>query len=403
MRSRSTAAALGVLAVLVMAGCGTDRAASDGDGRPTGGSSSPGSSAKGPRWAYADVAGDKRGRFLDVTAPAADDMWATAAFDSGAGSRSGDQRLFHYDGRSWRQQDMPRELDGGVYSTRLASSGPDDVWLIGHGVGTGHQSRLHMARWDGSRWQRVPSKLTGRLKDVLVFGPDDVWVLAGEEAQHWDGRRWSDRPLPANASSMAGTSGDDVWAVGHRTTGPGLGEDQYSQPAAMHWDGRDWKVVDTPVFRFPDPQPPEASASLDRVLALPGGKALAYGDLSFNHGEMENEPQDRSFTLRWDGERWVDVTDDAPSCPKGRDAAPDGHGGLIHLNRWHLTGDGDCRRTAWSELPATGDITRQAQQSLWFARIVPVPGNRKLLGVGHMQVNQSGNPLSRPLIATLDF
>jgi hypothetical protein len=56
-----------------------------------------------------------------------------------------------------------------------------------------------------------------------------------------------------------------------------------------------------------------------------------------------------------------------------------------------------------SARPSTGEITPQAQQSLWFTRIVPVPGTRKLIAAGHMQVNQRGTPMSKPLIATLEI
>ena len=388
-----------------MGGCAEKPAG--GSDRPQNGATAPttapASVPKGAHWVYADAAEDERGRFLDVTAPAADDIWATAAFDSAAGNGAGDQYLFHYDGRRWKQQAMPRELDGGIYNSRLVSSGPDNVWLVGSGSGGTGPLRAHIARWDGTRWNRVPSGPPATVVDPLVLGPDDVWMPVGDKAWHWNGTRWNTFPLPANAASMGGTSGDDVWAVGYRSSGPGIEGEQYSQPAAMHWDGSGWKLVETPTFRFPDPEPPEASAGLGRVLALPGGKVLAYGGMSFNHGEVEDEPEDRSITLSWDGTRWTDVTDDEPACELGRDPVPDGHVVLIHLNRWHLTSDGVCRSTTRSELPATGEITRQAQQSLWFARIVPVPGTRKLVGVGHMQVNQSGNPLSRPLIATLDF
>lgn len=392
--ARNRRAAAFVAVAVLLAGCG-------GDGGSANDRQTPSKPAKGTHWAYEDVARDAKGSFHDVVALAADDIWATAVLRTGGGAE-GRPYLFHYDGREWQRQDMPAELDGAVHHARFAASGPDNMWLFGEGNGAAQETGPGIARWDGSRWHRVP-KPPGPLGTPVVFGADDVWGASGHHARHWDGKRWNTVRLPATAGALDGRATDDLWAVGHRTSGAGVDGEQYSQPAAMHWDGRTWTLTDTPTYRFPDPQPPEASAGLDRVRAVSADEVWADGLLSFNHGEVENEPQNRSFTLRWDGTRWTDVTDAAPGCDDGRDPAPDGHGGLIYLNRWHLTSEGVCRKTTRSTLPATGGITRQARQSLWFDTVVPVPGTRKLIAAGHMQVNQSGNPMSKPLLATLEL
>ncbi|GAA2602800.1 hypothetical protein [Streptomyces axinellae] len=414
---RSPFTLLALLALLVgglVAGCGTEESsggsASDSASASASASGSASSSSpkKGPRWAYEDVAGGGQGKFTDVVAPAADDIWATAGYEENGTSTAAQQHLFHYDGHHWQRREMPPELDGGVFNARLGTSGTDgpgtsgsseNVWLVGSP--DSDRGAAHIVRWDGTRWQRIPSGPEGIVADLEVLGPDDVWVLAGGKAEHWDGKRWRTVPMPAQAEDLDGTSGDDLWAVGRRDSGSGVDRDQLSQPAAMHWDGRGWKLAGLPAFRFPDPQPAEAEAGLKRVVAISRDKVFAYGQLSFNHGETEDEPDDKSLALRWNGSRWSEEKGPSAGCTGGQDPVQDGHGGLIYLNRLHFTADGECRRTTWSKLPSTGGITEHARQSLWFERIAPIPGTRKVIGAGLMQVNQSGNPMNKPLLATL--
>ena len=102
-------------------------------------------------------------------------------------------------------------------------------------------------------------------------------------------------------AGVGGVSGDDVWAVGFRETGS---DGPMSQPAAMHWDGEDWKQAETPEYHFPDPAPPEETASLDSVAAVSGDEVWAVGNHTFNHGEGGPEPEEEKILLRWDGGKW---------------------------------------------------------------------------------------------------
>ncbi|MFC7468478.1 hypothetical protein ACFQVA_14355 [Actinomadura keratinilytica] len=87
-----------------------------------------------------------------------------------------------------------------------------------------------------------------------------------------------------------------------------------TQTAAHHFDGSRWKTVDTPLRRFADPVPPEAGAALGTVFAVAPDEVYAYGRHSFNHGEVEDEPDDEELRLRWDGKRWRDLPGAEGAC-----------------------------------------------------------------------------------------
>ncbi|MFK4067354.1 hypothetical protein [Streptomyces sp. NPDC029674] len=389
---KRTAAILAVLA-LAAAGCaGDDR----GPARAGG--------AKSDAWKLAHVDKTTRGELTTVTAASEDDIWA-AGWESLNGNMSDPdgQYLLHYEGSEWRRQKPPAELDGNILHPRLDSSGPDNVWLFG----SGDDFTVGVARWNGTRWQRVPRPPgSGMLSETKVFAPDDVWVLLGEkQAQHWDGSRWTSHALPAVANALDGTSGDDLWAVGFRTSGPGVGGEggELSQPAAMHWNGESWTSTRTPEYRFPEPVPPEPGASLDGVVAASPKEAWAYGSHDFNHGEAEGEPSIEHITLRWDGSRWHEQKGaDQDPCLSRSVVAHDEDGGLLFGVRRYRTPEGRCTKLSWPHLPAKGEIKSGARQQLWLDPIVPVPGTRKFVGVGKIYVTQWGNPQTLPTVATYE-
>ncbi|GAA5055123.1 hypothetical protein [Thermocatellispora tengchongensis] len=241
-------------------------------------------------WQYAYLGDSGEPEMLDIVAPARDDAWAV-------GRRGDALTLLRYDGTEWRAQEPPPGVSLGDGRAVLGASGPRDVWLIG---GSG------AVRWDGTAWRPAPAPGATAVTDLAALGPRDAWAVTGEDtAWHWDGSRWEGVRLPAKARGVSGTGPGDVWAVGWRDSGPGVAGEHLTQPAAMHWDGRSWRLVETPLFQFADPVPPEASATLSEVVAVAPGEAWALGEQTFNHGETENEPADPPpLLLHWDGAKW---------------------------------------------------------------------------------------------------
>lgn len=396
-----------VLAIAVAAdGCG---GGSERGGSPTAGSagatnsgdkeSSPKAPAGSLTWEFAHIA-DFSGRFTDVAALADDDIWAVGTADDGRSNA----HLLHYDGTRWKREPLPEALGTSDYPPVLHEVGTETLWLQPQPQAYEESGSHSWAQWDGARWSAVPNPPPGNVGDFEAKRPDDVWALTDElTAQHWDGTRWTTTRLPYGASDLAVVGRDDVWAVGSRSTGPGteLGYgERYSQPASMHWDGTSWKSVETPQVRFEKPIPPEPSAGLRQVFALDSGEVRAYGNNSFNHGEIENEPADEFIRLRWDGSQWVEQ-DPAPGGCALRTPVGQDDKGLFLDGNWYLTDDGTCVKIKRHRLPLSTGARKDSNQSLWLEDIHRVPGTDAWLGAGHIQVNQSGDPFDAPVVVRL--
>ncbi|WP_328494415.1 hypothetical protein OHS59_17965 [Streptomyces sp. NBC_00414] len=149
------------------------------------------------------------GRITEVKAFAADDLWVLAT-----GSR-----FQHWDGTRWTAVTLP----GTVTATSLDGVAPDDLWAAGHrstGDGTdGHEMQQPAAvHWDGRAWRQadmpeyrfpdpVPAEPSASIARILAFAADDVRAYGahsfngGEGLEEdpeegvvrlrWDGSRWS--------------------------------------------------------------------------------------------------------------------------------------------------------------------------------------------------------------------
>ncbi|MFE7837225.1 hypothetical protein ACFU53_14660 [Streptomyces sp. NPDC057474] len=420
---RRTVVALLAVFTFAVAGCGAQggspeqehgdgpgSASGEGSGNTSGeaaGESSSGSTKNGMSWSYDRIL-DGSATLGDLAVVAEDDLWAYGSRDGAGGAR--EQFLLRYDGTEWREQPFPEGVVGtDVMDVRLdavaaGAVGSVEVWLS-TATGYGGQGGTRIARWDGTSWSALESVPRGRLVDLAAFGPDDVWVLDGENrAQHWDGTRWTTMTLPVGGvASLDGITTDDLWAVGYRDTdaGAGAGETELTQPAAVHWDGRAWERTETPEYHFPEPVPPEPGASLDLVVALAEDDVRAYGSHSFNHGEVEDEPDDEAVRIRWDGKGWVDQAAVAGECAERVPVLGDGAKGQFLDGNWYLGADGTCVKITRSRLPNEGGVRKDSRQSLWLDELARLPGTDRVIGVGHVQVNQSGNPMSKAVVVSL--
>ncbi|MFE5208557.1 hypothetical protein [Streptomyces sp. NPDC056600] len=393
MRGRLVAAALAV--ALGAAGCAADPrpgapAPSGSDGRASGVPPSPLS------WEFTHLA-DFDGTLTSFAALAEDDVWAVGSENV----LPADPHLLHFDGTRWKDEPLPDALGEAKFRLRFEVIGERELWL---GPADRADEAASWARWDGTRWSAVPNPPPAPVGDLEAAGPDDIWALSeGQTALHWNGARWNSVPLPYPAADLAVAGPDDAWAVGHRGTGPGTepeGGLPYTQPATMHWDGATWKPVATPLYRFDDPVPPEAGASLDQVFVLDGGEILAHGRHSYNHGEVENEPPDEAVRLRWDGEKWVERQTLPDRCD-GIPAAQDGEGLFLLNGSRYLTEDGRCLKLRSPRLPLSTGARKDSRQSLSLEEIRRVPGTEEWFGAGHVQVNQSGDPFGAPVVVRL--
>jgi hypothetical protein len=238
----------------------------------------------GDGWRYAYVGERPDAVLTDVVTTGPATGWA-------AGAQDGRLLLLRLEAGVWRE-------------ARLAASGEDDVWLLTSGPSDAAGATVfHRTAGAWTPMPGLPLDDSGlAVTDVASLGPREVWTVdGGEVAARWDGTAWHRVRLPARAVSLSAAAPGRLWAVGHRPTGR-----QGTQPAAMLWEGQEWRLLPTPVYRFPRPVPPGATAGLTEVLALAGTEVWAVGEQTFDHGESEEEPADPPpILLRWDGTRWT--------------------------------------------------------------------------------------------------
>ncbi|GII97368.1 hypothetical protein [Sinosporangium siamense] len=309
--------------------------------------------------------GETGGALKDIVVSGPGDAWAIGATHT-EGSEASSLLLLRFDGTRWNEVAAPSGLNPHE-PVRLAAAGSREVWLLGRAT-PGKQ--LTAFRWDGSQWRSQgelppwPGMENAWVSDLKTAGPDNVWaVYGGEWAHHWDGHGWRAVRLPASAVALSGGDPGDLWAVGHRATEP---QEPLTQPATMRLAGGSWRLVPSPEYRFPPPGAPEEESSLSGVSML-DGKGWAIGMHTFNHGEVENEPEDEVALVRWDGTTWrkVAMRHKFPYCCH-KLASDDGDGfvmatsGRLLRESWHVEPAGDSvtmrRLTALPETPGKGDF-----------------------------------------------
>jgi hypothetical protein len=141
------------------------------------------------------------GAITGLTAISADNVWIFGASADGNGTGT-----WHFDGRSWRRV---AGAAGAIY--RASAISRRDIWAIA--TGTKAESVL---RYDGKRWRpvRTGHVLTGVVaSDILAASKRDVWVLGNEVRAgatrlvlaHWNGSRWQriDTGLTAFAGRLS--------------------------------------------------------------------------------------------------------------------------------------------------------------------------------------------------------
>jgi hypothetical protein len=183
-------------------------------------------------------------------------------------------QALHWNGRRWSTVPTP---DPGGTSTAdvnvlvsVACASSADCWAVGS-YGTGRPpitSLNQILHWNGKRWLRVAVRNpegTGAgaingLGDVACTSPAHCWAVGSygmssgfvavkllNQAQSWNGKRWSlvQTPQPAGTANgdrnvLTGVrcaSSADCWAVGGQDKSGGAALNQ-----ALHWNGTTWSI-----------------------------------------------------------------------------------------------------------------------------------------------------------------
>ena len=221
-----------------------------------------------------------------------------------------------------------------------------------------------------SFWQIVASPNPGNVADglsgVFALASDNIWVTGSVAStststdnrtlvEHWNGKTWSVVPSPNPSSEgegnypdtlgkIAGSSANDIWAVGD-----GLGG------FLEHWDGSAWRAVDTPAS-------PRSiySYSFSSISVLSPSDAWVVGSTSsIKQGQL-------SLIEHWNGKAWSVVSNPQPQGTNIESSAA----------LWSLAplSPGDIWASGFYELP--GDVSLRYLVEHWDDRswsIVPTP------------------------------
>lgn len=132
------------------------------------------------------------------------------------------------------------------------------MWLLAEDFGewpTPHTGRETAGRralhFDGRQWSQAPLPPAG--DELAVISPDDAIAVGTDgkqlSAERWDGRMWTPMRVPVlrvgdrqryEFTDVHANAADDVWAVGGLVDIDGLIGVHAAVPA--HWNGAEWKV-----------------------------------------------------------------------------------------------------------------------------------------------------------------
>ena len=226
---------------------------------------------------------------------------------------------------SWNVVASPSPGAGDHYANRIVASSHSDAWVVGDFYPViGGVLQTLAEHWNGTSWSVVPAVNVGGGDNHLLGAADiaanDVWAVgrsrnsnAGDPpfqtlVEHWNGTSWVAIASPNNGAltsefwDVAGTSSNDVWAVGDyqlAVTGGSIW-----QTLIEHWNGANWSII-------PSPNVPSSTGNniLEAVTALSATNAWAAG-------EYHPTPGSAYATLieHWDGASWS-VVPSPPNVP----------------------------------------------------------------------------------------
>jgi hypothetical protein len=239
-------------------------------------------------------------RDIEVVSP------SQAWFVGWEGFVAGGPVIWHWKGVRWEHERFPtpdgHQDDVDVADLAVTSSGA--VWGVGHAdrvAGNSAGLRPLAARWTGGRWQRVPVEIPRRASFnavAAVPGTQRLWAVGsyglstwgvggnGTFVARWNGTRWHRVPSPslghASAFMDVTVAGTKVWAVGSfRRSG-------VQRTFAARWSSGRWRV-----YRGSRGGLQGVGGSLPQaVWAVGPGKDV--------------EPQ-RALLRRWDGSSWSTI------------------------------------------------------------------------------------------------
>ena len=190
-----------------------------------------------PAWHTAEAGRLPDAFLFGVSSVGANNAWA-AGLQRVHGVSQG--VILHWNGSRWQRQQTDTVPETGVWHALDAASARD-VWAYGWS-----ETRETLAHYDGRRWtdtplpQLSPEQIYGFAKVAAV--PGRMWLVSDTRISSYADGQWQQTLLPpgGGVSAIDARTADDAWALGGFAA-PG---DQ-SPTVAMHWDGHTWTEVPT--------------------------------------------------------------------------------------------------------------------------------------------------------------
>jgi hypothetical protein len=269
----------------------------------------------GTRWSEMAHHDPPGASFAGIDALSANDVWVVgtkSGVEYAPNTVGNDTLIEHWNGTRWSVLASPNPMRRSNWLGGVVALSPSDVWATGYSENAAGQTETSTLHWDGQTWSIVPSPNPGKALNV-AGGPGTDWAGGVWTGGHygddldaplealymrWDGKAWQVVPPPRGDAShlsvgaLAGSSANDVWAVGSEPTGTFL---------VAHWDGSIWKEVKAEL----PPGSENSDLALHDVVAPSAGEAWAVGSyqLTMRVGSLtlvQYEP----VLERWDGSQW---------------------------------------------------------------------------------------------------
>lgn len=274
-------------------------------------------------WRIANEWGAATGQFTAIAATGPGSAWAIGALTRGTAPTG--PLVAHWNGKAW--QTATASVFTGYTLYEISASSPGNVWVLG--VGKSSSLDRKAFRFDGAHWHALdlPPIDNATPQELTAIGSNEAWLLGSGGATatdvwRWDGATWTNHPVSADITSLAGVSDTNVEAAGLVNVSTANWQGTL---VAYRWTGAGWtRLAVTPFARQIAP-----------TINMNGGGDVWIGAASVSGSATT------TFAVHWNGAKWGKLT--VPATPGWfknavRDVIPDGRGGAWFGPYVHFTG-----------------------------------------------------------------
>jgi hypothetical protein len=181
-------------------------------------------------------------QFFAVAALSKTNAWAFGGNMAGQGNPvKGVPVALHWNGTSWAGTALPAGMTDAI--AEVSAPAANDIWAVTRTGGW-------ILHWNGAKWLiakhvSAAGPLVGAFSGVTAFSPTNVWVfgggggpLSGLGTWHYDGHAWTELTAgqAAGLEVASAISAKDMWAVGGTKS---------AQSAIERYSGKSWYLAST--------------------------------------------------------------------------------------------------------------------------------------------------------------